>query len=64
MITFLFLHFKHDPVAAVIGHVNMEKAIGIARQQPEIKFPESVGGLNQLGEMDVSCEGEIHTSSL
>ena len=64
VIPFLFLHFKHDPVAPVVGNVNMEQAIGIAREEPEIEFAKAVRGLNQLGEVDISSEGEIHTSSL
>jgi hypothetical protein len=64
MVSFLLLHFEHDAVAAVVRHVNMEKVIGRAGQQPEIEFTKAIGGFNELGEVNVSCEGEIHTSSL
>ena len=64
MIAFLFLHFKHDPIATIVGHINMEQVVGVAGKEPEIKFPQAVGCLYQLGEVDVSCEGEIHMSSL
>ena len=64
VISFLLLHFKHDPVPPVVGNVNVEHAVCVTREEPEIKFSEAVGGLNQLGEVDISSEGEIHTSSL
>jgi hypothetical protein len=57
---FLSLHFEYNTVAAIVGHIYMKQAIGTARQHAEIKFSQTVGSLNQLGEVDILKEGEIH----
>jgi hypothetical protein len=55
------MHFKYNAVAAVVGHIHVKKAIGIAGDHPEIKLPEAVEGFYQLGKMYIFGEREIHS---
>jgi len=54
------LHSQHDPVAAIIAHVNSEQAflqsIGFAK----IKFSQSAFGLDQLGKLNIPDELYLH----
>lgn len=61
VIVFWFLHPENDAVAAVIRHIHMKQAIGIAGKQSEIEFAQAVGRLNQLCKMYIPHESEIHS---
>lgn len=58
------LHPEDNAVAAVVWNIHMKEGVIVSRKKSEIKFSEPVASFDKLGEMDVSCKGEIHTSSL
>jgi hypothetical protein len=55
------VHFEHDAVAPVIGHIYMKKVVGVAWDHPEIEFPQTVGSFYQFGKVYIFCEGEVHS---
>ena len=60
--TVFFVHFKNNPVTAIIRNVDVYRGIGSARKEPEIEFTESVSCLDQFGEVNVSNKTEVHST--
>ena len=57
-----FVHFKNNPVAPIIRHIDMYRRIRGAGKQPEIEFTQAIGCLDQFGEVDISYKTEIHST--
>ena len=60
LVVVLFVHFELNPVATVIGHIYVKKAVGSIRDHPEVEFADPFTSFDQFGKADILYKGEIH----